>query len=46
MPYKKTCFNQNFRSFSNYDANLTTVTSGGSNSVIYNLFTCNYNFPV
>ena len=36
-------YNRNPRSFSNYDANLTTVITWGSNSVI---FTCYVNFPV
>ena len=30
-------YNQNSRSFSNYEANLTTVITWGSNSVIYNV---------
>ena len=43
---KKKYFNQNSRSFLNYDANLTIVTTWRSNSVIHNLFTCNVYFPV
>ena len=36
-------YNRNPGSFSNYDANLTTVITWGSNAVI---FTCYVNFPV
>ena len=38
-------YNQNPKFLWNYEANLTTVITWGSNSVIYNLFTCDITFP-
>ena len=43
---KKTCYNQDSGSSLNYDANLTTAITWGSNFVIHNLFTCNVNSPI
>ena len=40
-------YNRNSRSFPNYDVDLTTVMiTWESNSVIYDLFTCDIDFPV
>ena len=43
---RKMYYNRNFSSFLNYDTDLTTLINCGSNSVIYNIFTCDVNFPV
>ena len=37
-------YNQNYGPFSNYDANMRTLITSESNTVIYDAFTCDVNF--